>query len=51
MNKDSSKIVLMANDKPGLAVAEFLQKTGENILRLYLHARNPGRAVLWLVFR
>ena len=37
MNKDSSKIILMANDKPGLAVAEFLRKSGENILRLYLH--------------
>lgn len=37
MKKESSKIVLMANDKPGLAVAEFLQKTGENIVRLYLH--------------
>ena len=40
MKKESSKIVLMANDKPGLAVDEFLQKTGGNIVRLSLH--EPG---------
>jgi len=28
----------MANDKPGLEVAKFLRKTGENIIRLYLHS-------------
>ena len=32
-----SKIILMANDKPGALVAEYLNKSDDNIVRLYLH--------------
>ena len=32
-----SKIILMANDKPGALVAKFLNDSNDNIVRLYLH--------------
>ncbi len=32
----SSRIILMANDKPGLKVARYLKKEGEEIVRLYI---------------
>ncbi len=32
-----SNIILMANDKPGALVAEFLNNSDDNIVRLYLH--------------
>jgi methionyl-tRNA formyltransferase len=32
-----SKIILMANDKPGVLIAKFLKESGDNIVRLYLH--------------
>ena len=33
----SKRIVLMANDTPGLEVAKYLSANGDNIVRLYLH--------------
>jgi len=30
----------MANDKPGASIAKFLQESGDNIVRLYLHEEN-----------
>ena len=32
-----SKIILMANDKPGALVAKLLNDSNDNIVRLYLH--------------
>lgn len=34
------RIILMANDWPGVEVARYLVLEGEQIIRLYLHARN-----------
>ena len=39
----TNKIILMANDKPGALVADFLKKSGDKIVRLYLHDENARK--------
>jgi len=39
-----SKIILMANDLPGVEVAKFLKESGEDLLRLYIHEEGAQKS-------
>ena len=39
----ANKIILMANDKPGALVSDYLINSGDKIVRLYLHDENARK--------
>lgn len=41
----NNRIILMANDVPGLEVAQYLKEQGENIVRLYVHKSDQQKHV------